>query len=289
MSIAAILAVADGSENTADVLKAAFRLGRQHDAYVEVLHIEADPYSSIPLLGEGMSGAMVDQMMNDIRERNREYRETAHAYFEAQCREAGVEPKEARELAGMRGFNAGWKSVEGNEDDVLSRHALLFDMVFMGRPSEDRDSAYTPALEAVLFSAGRPILLLPPGTSDSFGRHVVVAWDGGGQSAKAARNALPFLRMAEQVTVISLVRKEDEETDPQDLVFYLQRHGIRAEARRTEILSSAGESLLAETSEVHGEMLVMGAYGHSRLREFLLGGATQTVLNSAALPVFMAH
>lgn len=289
MSIAALLAVADGSENTADLLKAAFHLGRQNEAYVEVLHIEADPYSSIPLLGEGMSGAMVDQMMNDIRNRNREDRDVAREHFDAECRQNGLEPKEAGDLAGQRGFNAGWASEEGSEDDVLARHALLFDMVLMGRPSEERDSAYTPALEAVLFSAGRPVLLVPPGTGQSFGRHVVVAWDGGGQSAKAARNALPFLRAAEQVTVISLVRKDDEETDPQDLVFFLQRHGIRAEARRTEILSSAGESLLAETSEVGGDMLVMGAYGHSRLREFLLGGATQTVLNSASLPVFMAH
>lgn len=289
MSIAAILAVADGSENTTDVLKAAFRLGQQHDAYVEVLHIEADPYSSIPLLGEGMSGAMVDQMMNDIRARNSEYRDSARDYLNAQCKAIGVEPKSADELAGARGFNVGWRNLEGSEDNVLAHRSLLFDMVLIGRPPEDRESAYTPALEAVLFNAGRPILLVPPGTSESFGRNIVVAWDGGGQSAKAARNALAFLKQAEKVTVISLVRKDDDKTDPQDLVFYLQRHGINAEARRTEILSSAGESLLAETSEVQGDMLVMGAYSHSRLREFLLGGATQTVLNSAALPVFMAH
>ncbi|MGM0559768.1 MAG: universal stress protein [Pseudomonadota bacterium] len=289
MSIAAILAVADGSENTTDVLKAALRLGKQHDAYVEVLHIEADPYSSIPLLGEGMSGAMVDQMMNDIRARNSEYREAARGYFEAQCKAVGVEAKSADELAGARGFNVGWRNLEGSEDDVLAQRSLLFDMVLMGRPPEDRESAYTPALEAVLFNAGRPILLVPPGTGESFGHNIVVAWDGGGQSAKAARNALAFLKRAEKVTVVSLARKDDDKTDPQDLVFYLQRHGITAEARRTEILSSAGESLLAETSEAQGDMLVMGAYSHSRLREFLLGGATQTVLNSAALPVFMAH
>jgi nucleotide-binding universal stress UspA family protein len=118
-----------------------------------------------------------------------------------------------------------------------------------------------------------------------------VAWDGSAQAARAANDALPFLRAADLVEVVSVVGEKDLPTSAAGAAFapHLARHGVRVSAIDVPVVGEVAETLRGRAGEVGADMLVMGAYRHSRLQEWFLGGVTQSLLNRSPLPLFLAH
>jgi nucleotide-binding universal stress UspA family protein len=127
----------------------------------------------------------------------------------------------------------------------------------------------------------------------TIGERVLVAWDGGREAARAVNDALPILERAKSVTVLSVnpASEDGSRREPgADISLHLARHGVKVEAQRritTEI--SAGDAILNEIASKGSDLLVMGAYGHSRLRELVLGGVTRQILGSMTVPVLMSH
>ena len=145
-------------------------------------------------------------------------------------------------------------------------------------------------LDAALFDTGRPVLVVPPGAAPPGFVHVAVAWDGSAQAARAVDAGMPFLRRARQVTL--LTAPGGDPLAPVDrLVPVLARHDVRATVEHFTPAShhATGRALLGEVKRVGADLLVMGAYGHSRLREMIFGGATREVLAESTAPVLMAH
>ncbi len=148
--------------------------------------------------------------------------------------------------------------------------------------------------EAVLFESGRPCLFVPPGHRASVGyRSVLVAWKNVREAAVALAAALPILRAAEQVTVAiveeSGAREERGEAADRDIGRYLSRHGINAEVRLIDGWSNVSAAILNEAERLGADLIVLGAYGHSRMREWALGGVTRDVLSQSEVPVFAAR
>ena len=146
-------------------------------------------------------------------------------------------------------------------------------------------------LTAALFGSGRPILVVP----DTYNAPaklstVLIAWDGGAPAARAAADALPILQRAGAVRIVSVLgpREGDLEADQVSMVRHLALHGISAEASILAGTDVAGV-LLSYVADVGADLLVMGGYGHSRFREFVLGGTTRDILASTTVPIFMAH
>lgn len=287
MNIAALLAVVDGGAGSRAVLEAAFGLARKTDAYLEVIHVRPDPADSVPLVGEGMSGAMVDQVMSELRNRAESNAATARELFERQCAARDLPPLQAGAAAPTRG-RAAFRSVEGREDEELARRSRLFDLILVARPDGGEAGGYAPGLEAVLFDGGRPVLVVPPEAAPHCGERVVVAWNGRREAARAATAALGLLSKAAAVTVVS-VEEHGSDADPAELAAWLGLHAVEARVRRVPLAGSAGATLLAEAEAAGADLLVMGAYGHSRLRQFIVGGATRSVLAQSPLAVLMAH
>jgi nucleotide-binding universal stress UspA family protein len=156
---------------------------------------------------------------------------------------------------------------------------------------ESECGGHLEAAEALLFGSGGPVVLFPGMEVPTHLQTVVVAWDGGRAAARAVRDALPVLRHARQVAVLTAT--EDKPIDPASLaalVAYLNGHGIAVAHHDTGCKGrSIGEALQEDAVEHDAGLLVMGAYGHNRLREFVLGGATRTVLTNLRLPVLMSH
>lgn len=185
-----------------------------------------------------------------------------------------------------------------NEGDVAGRicaNAHVNDLVVLGGAS----SEYPGLLDQVVLGAGRPILLLPDhllSLSESvFGfQHIVVGWNASRESARAIQDALPFLHRADIVTIVTVTFETEtrEASESMSLLLqYLKAHGIAAQ---TEIIGhvqpgNSGEILLETAAAKNADLLVMGAYGHSRWREIVLGGSTRHVLKHAQLPVLMSH
>jgi nucleotide-binding universal stress UspA family protein len=144
-------------------------------------------------------------------------------------------------------------------------------------------------------SAGRPVLLVPYASSvTSPGAHVMVGWDGSREATRAVHDAMPFMRAAKATTVVTVngARGEPRPRIPgADIATLIARHGVNVEVKDIEASSDAsiGDALLSQASAIGADLLVMGAYGHARWQELVMGGATRTILKSMTVPVLMSH
>jgi len=173
---------------------------------------------------------------------------------------------------------------------VVGQTARLYDLTVLARPGEHASSGYYALMETVLFESGRPILIAPPKVGKKLGEVVVIAWNGSTESARTIALAAPFLQRAKQVHVLSVASGMVAGPTADQVRHSLSRSGIAATAHAIgEDKRSPGEAILEETAKLGGDLLIKGAYTHSRLRQMIFGGATSHILREAALPVFMAH
>jgi len=176
-----------------------------------------------------------------------------------------------------------------DEPHGLAQAALLADLVVLPRALRDHHLDAHAAVD-VLFLAGRPVLLVPEAASGTCGRHVVIAWNASARAARAVSRAVPFLERAEAVTILEIIGSHPG-PGPDALALYLARQGIRASQVR--VPAASGEStalqLTREARQAGGDLLVIGGYGHSRLREMVLGSVTEQMIAQAAMPVFINH
>ena len=192
-----------------------------------------------------------------------------------------------------------WRQVESDTSqiaDAMVQHAFEADLVIVPQKQEDSVSGVeTDFTERVILESGRPILVIPTyGEFSDIGKQVLVAWNGTREAARAVFDAIPLMKQAENVTVSWLNSKEtlpeDETLAGSELATTLARHDIKASSETFPTGElGAGDALLSQASDVGADLLVMGAYGHSRIREYVFGGATRTVLETMTLPVLMSH
>lgn len=209
--------------------------------------------------------------------------ERAHAHFVEAAQRAGC------------AFE--WRAPKGPALDVAILHVRHADLLVLGQHDPDDQASYIARnfVEDLLMSAGRPAIVVPhSGRIASFGENVLVGWDGSQDAARALADALPILKRARFVTVTTVEKPPDNETETPagfDIAGYLERHGVRAGftsiPRAADI--STGATLLNQTSDIHADLLVTGAYGHARIRERVLGGVTHTLLETMTVPVLMSH
>jgi nucleotide-binding universal stress UspA family protein len=174
-------------------------------------------------------------------------------------------------------------------------HARHADLLIFGQQDPADPAAYIARhfLEDLLMGSGRPMILLPyAGRIERFGDAVLIAWDGGQAAARAVADALPILQRARFVEIVS-VRRHRDETEPagRDLATYLERQNVRAEFSSLLRVPrvSTGATLLNALTDTNPDLLLLGAYGHARAEERVLGGVTRTMLESMTTPVFMSH
>jgi nucleotide-binding universal stress UspA family protein len=289
MTIAKILAVIDGGPGSRAVLESALRLGRGHDARVELLHVMIDPEEAALVLGEGVTGVMVERMMEGLRAGAETRAAEARSLYESLCVAAGlpvVEP-EAEALAGV--FQVSYRQATGREADEIARDGRLSDLVVVAAPSSDPEGASPATLEAALFETGRPVLMVPAARAESQGQCAAIAWDDTPEAARACGAALPLLAKAKVVYLLTGGAAEDR-PKPSLMAAYLAHHGITA--KTWAFIPGGGplgEEILSQAAKAGADLLVMGAYGHSRLREMVLGGVTRSVIAKAEIPILMAH
>lgn len=172
----------------------------------------------------------------------------------------------------------------------LATMARLYDLTVLdaGPRTFDLDRE---AIETVLFSSGRPVIAVPPGHSAFSGRRIIVAWDGSAQAARAANDALPFLRAAEAVEIVSVGDEAEmhEGVPGAEFAPHLSRHGVNVSVNDLPRGEGIAETLRVQAGLFRADMIVMGAYRHSRAREFLVGGVTRSLLRRSPAPLFLAH
>lgn len=195
------------------------------------------------------------------------------------------------------GFTTEWRVREGEAGEVATLHARYADVAIVGQvdPESAELGSAGDLPERIVLGAGRPVLVVPyTGTFKTVGQRVLVAWNAGREATRAVNDALPLLQGASKVTVLAVNPRGGlhghGEVPGADIALHLARHGVRAEASALKSDDVAvGALLLSQAADLDADLIVMGAYGHSRLREVVLGGATREILRSMTVPVLLSH
>ncbi|MBE7244021.1 MAG: universal stress protein [Actinomycetospora chiangmaiensis] len=183
-----------------------------------------------------------------------------------------------------------WRQDVPTGDAFLGQYARLFSATIVGRPGSGDDAPRMTTFETALFESGRPILLAPPAPPTSLGEAVLIAWNGSTETARAVAFAMPFLRRAARVLVLSVEGGMVPGPSAQDLAQALACEGVAASHRALPAgRRTPGETFLAEAKEFGCDLFIKGAYTQSRLRQMIFGGVTSHVLAQADMPVLMAH
>jgi nucleotide-binding universal stress UspA family protein len=261
-------------------------LTKRWNAHLQVLYIRTDTRDIAPLAAEGMSGAMIEQMITsaekDSSSRTRKLREMFIAATEAHA------VSTAEPVFGTQTPSASFTSVAGREEEIIAHRARLSDLTIVPHPGAGEDVASADALHAVLFDSGRPVLLAPFTRPVSIGKRIAVAWNGMSNAAAALGSVISFIREAEAVRVLASPEYCRRGPTAEDVVDYIAHQGVAADIGRfSSIDREVGAGLLQAAEDFQADLMSMGAYSSSRLRELILGGATRYVLENADLPVIM--
>lgn len=281
MNYKEILVYLDDSESCKNRIETALQLAMSHQAHLVGLALAVEP--TIP----AYIGAELPVEVRDIQRKAADDRAAAQTeLFERLVSKEGIS-SETRVV----------HCYESTAGDTLSFHARHADLVVMGQADPDSHfaSLTNSMAEEVLFSTGRPIFLVPYiGSKRPFAGKAIIAWDGGREASRAVHDALPILVNMDEVIVLVVdagKHSRSHGAEPgADLATHIARHGIKV---RVDRVQSAGidiaEVILNSIAENGANLLIMGGYGHSRLREMTLGGVTHTILKEMTAPVLMSH
>lgn len=232
-----------------------------------------------PMVRLHLPGYVVADVNAELLERVRE-RERERA---RQCEQRVMEAAGALELQ--------WSCRTGEPEALVNAAARSADVVVVEQAAPGGFDDTGTFANAVIMGSGRPVLLAPVGgVPPGAGEHVLVAWNGSRECVRATHESLALLRRAEKVHLLSMDEGGSaEQRDVEDILAHLGRHGVTVQARHVAARRHAGDTLLDAVAECGADLVVMGAWGHSRLREVVLGGVTAHVLHHATVPVLVAH
>jgi nucleotide-binding universal stress UspA family protein len=269
-----ILVHVDADPAASGRIRLAARLARQADAHL----VGAAPSGVSRFLVPAAAGPAIEARCHTLHAAAG----SALLAFDRIVREEGVVSSEAR-------------LVDDDVDAAMALQARYADLVIVSQPDPATVAPPFPAdLAARLaLGGGRPVLVVPRHGTPTIGAAALVAWDGSREATRAATAALPLLRAASRVTVVDFGGADTPAGIVEDpcaaLGAWLGRHGVSARCGHRPLAPDVGEALLAEAAALGAGLLVMGAYGHPRLREIALGGVTETILRTMTLPVLLAH
>jgi len=287
MAIRKLLLPLTGTAAGEAALTTALMVARMWDAHLTALHVRVDSRDVAPLAGEGLSGAMIEEMMSATEKESTDRSNAVRSMFDRFVAAHGVVVAEPHFRTGA---TADFASITGREEDLVAQLARLADLTVVPSPEAGDDVSSSDALHAVLFDSGRPVLISPQKAASTVGTRICVAWNGTAESAAAVQAAIPWMQRAEAVRVLSADEYQRRGPGAAELAGYLALHGIRPEVAQFRPMErDVGRGVLTAAKEFGADMLAMGAYSHSRLRQLILGGVTRHVLEHATLPVLMAR
>ncbi len=286
MPIRKLLLPLTGTTAGEAAIATALLVAREFNAHIMALHVRADSRDVAPLAGEGLSGAMIQEMMQATEKESGERSSAVRELFDRALGGAGIHMEHPTAQADHP--SASFTTTIGREEDVVAQQARLADLTIVPHPESGDDVSSSDALHAVLFDSGRPVLIAPHRPPQTLGRRVALAWNGTGEGAASVQAALPWLKRAEAVRILSSDDYQRNGPPARELATYLVLHGVKTELATFRPLDrEVGAGMLAAAREFGADLLTMGAYSHSRLRQLILGGVTRHVLEKADLPVLM--
>ena len=276
MGYKTILVHIDPGKRCAVRVDAAIRLARENGAHLVALYA-VTPFDAPGYVLAEIGAAIIES----------ERRAAANAIARAES-----EFTKQASAAGLSHFE--WRTASADPVDAMTLHARYADLAVIGQTEMEEGSNIAADFpERLVLAAGRPVLILPSaGSFPSIGKRILVAWSLTREATRAVTDAIPLLRLADTVHVMAVNprRGEHGEVPGADIGLYLARHGVQVQVKTDQGAEiDVGNELLSRASDLGADLIVMGGYGHSRVKEWVLGGATRTILASMTVPVLMSH
>lgn len=286
--IKTILVPATGNQTDDAVFTSALAVARAFNAHLGFLHVRVDAAAVVAAMAaDGSGAAMVGGLIERIEEEATQREDTAKQLFQRFCEREQLLIEDTP--AGQQSPTAQWLRQTGDEAYWVREYGRAADLLVIGRPADDRGVSID-TVEAALVGTGRPVLIVPGAPLVSLPETLVIAWKPAPEAARAVTAAMPLLSKAKQILIVTVAEEEGlSDEEGARLMTNLTWHGLNASTRhlKPERLGAA-DTLLAAAAE-QSALVVMGAYGHSRFREWIFGGFTEHVLRGAAVPVLMMH
>jgi len=277
MTYKTIVVHCDANKKVSDRLAVATELAARFGSTLVAVHPR--PPFELPSFDMGMNSAPLFEAYETSADADQA---TAHAAFDTAVKGKHL-PTE-------------WRVIDGFADDALTMNARYADLLVVGQANDDDIGAGPGDLpEAVAIATGRPVLVVPHiGAPAKPGKVVMLCWNASRESALAATDALPFLKTAERVVILIIDPHKSSRAhgaEPgADVAAWLARHGVKVTVQREAAADSEIGNVILSRAADHGvDLIVMGIYGHSRVRELVLGGTSRTLLSSMTVPILMAH
>jgi len=277
MTYKTILVHLDHRPRSAERLGLAGSLADEFGAHLIGLFAPGSP--RLPSYAQAEGGPLLREL---LERRNAEVQRDAERHFRDIAKRHGGERSE-------------WRASQVDPAAAVQLSARYADLVVAAQPEAEDEGDLRGLADELVFSAGRPVLFVPyAGRFAALGKRVLVAWDAGREAARAVTDGLPLLQRAEAVEVCAFDpergRRNHGELPGADIGLYLARHGVKVTvARQSGARYDVGSQILSRAADVGADLVVMGAYGHARVRELVLGGVTRTMLEAMTVPVLMSH
>ncbi|WP_281299727.1 MULTISPECIES: universal stress protein [unclassified Iodidimonas] len=271
------------------VLDLAFAMARKFRGHLSGLFIRPDPRAAIPFMGEGLTADAIQDLVDASDREGKARAARAFAVFEDKRQSENLPLGDG--LEGLDDPTISWEETTGFIADRVGRAARLADLTIVPQPVEPNHQDSADLLNEVLFRSGRPLLLAPPERQHKNpGKSILVAWNGRAECARTVAASLPFLHQAERIILLTVDDEHPDRPSLEGLRIYLARHGLTAETRQVHSEQrSVGETIRATVEKEQADLLIMGAFSHSRWREMIVGGVTRDAIHHARIPVFMSH
>jgi len=275
-----ILLPFNNTQPTATVLDAARQMAGTH-GYVEGAFCR----QVLPIIaGEGIT--LPGDYLAEFEEEGRQQAEAARLKY--------LELLEARDIPfgglDVSGFRAGWTEMVGSGPEGVGEYARLFDLVILGRSVENSAVDWKTAAEAVMFDSGRPLLIVSDEIPATIGRKILLAWNGSTETARTLTGAMSILTDIDEVLVVTVEGAIVSGPAGEDVCRHLNASGISSTARTIDRgTSSVGQALLEAADQFSADLIIKGAFTHSRLRQLIFGGPTSELLSASTLPILLSH
>jgi nucleotide-binding universal stress UspA family protein len=288
MPVKKILAPIQSADTAETGLKAAIAVARRHKGHIDALHIRQRP--NLPASGYYPVGVvLVDEHLAELKEALEAEAQKLKSIFDRVINEAGVPILASAAHRDDAGPTASWRDQQGILPFDLSAAARVCDLIVFGRKGAEIGFPDASLIEEAIFQSARPVLIAPSGKLERTPRRITVAWNGGREAARALTAAMPLFQEAEIVSVLSVGSLPGDLEGPEKAAELLRLHGVKAEAARRTPSGAAEDELLAAAKETGADLIVMGAYSHSRWRELVMGGFTRKLLKQSEFALFLAH
>jgi nucleotide-binding universal stress UspA family protein len=286
--IKTILVPATGSDDDISVFASALAVARRFDAHLEFLHVRPDAAAvAVSMASDGGGATMVGSLIARFEEEADQRENKANQQFQSFCQEKALALCDAPPAPPSP--SARWLRQIGAEPYWIAEYGRAADLLVIGRPSTDGGFSLE-TIEAALVDSGRPLLIPPAAPLATLPETVVIAWKATREAARAVTAALPFLQIAKQIVIITVAENQRAPGEDADrLMAGLRWHGVPISVRHLPADGQSPAETLLTAAREHAALLVMGGYGHSRLREWIFGGFTLHVLRGCEVPVLMAH